>query len=102
MPVIDMPPKDITLADPFPGTPIGPRSNYGRLSNAVKARLKEIFPALVGVKILRCGVFTVLFPTEEGVDSALAAPRPETIGGLFCNFGVCPEPSEAARREDVK
>lgn len=101
MPVIDVPLGDITLADPFPGTPIGPRSSYDRLSNAVKAKLKEMFPALMGVKILRCGVFTLLFPSKEEVDNALAAPRPETIGGLFCNFGICPESGEAARNKDT-
>lgn len=91
MPAIDMPQGDMALVDPFPGTPIGPRSCYDRLSNVVKVKLKEVFPAVVGVKILRCGVFTVLLPSKEEVDNALAAQRPETIGGLFCNFDVCSE-----------
>lgn len=101
MPIISTPQGDTALVDPFPGTPIGPRSCYDKLSNAVKAKLKEIFPAVVGVKISRCGVFTVLLPSKEEVDNALAAQRPETIGGLFCNFDVCSETGEVAEMADI-
>lgn len=90
-PVIVPLPNDMALDDPFPGNPLGPRSSWKRFSDATKRGIEEIFPNMVGIKILPCGVMTILFSSEEEVSSALAGPRPGTIGGLVCHLDVCPE-----------